>query len=264
MKYLKTPAEDVSDSILKVKAHRNVNTKSKLHHSLQAFEQHIIRAVKNIKPVHYRKLRTSATSPRKANKNDSGYDLYTSDKVDISPKQTLSVPTGLVFSFPQGVYGEIFNKSGNFLKTDLTVNTSVIDQGYNTECFILVYNRGTESITIEQGYPLAQMIIKERKDIDMIESEEVYFQTDNRGGKGLGSSYTVLGARIVPKEEGDRITEKEEGDRIVPIEEGDRITEMEEEEVITEKNMETEQEFVKTEEGGSLKKRKLKPRKGAV
>lgn len=80
--------------------------------------------------------------------------------VTIAPMGRLAVPTGLFMAMPEGVEAQIRPRSGLALRQGLTVANApgTIDADYRGEIKILLINLGTETITIEHGMRIAQMI----------------------------------------------------------------------------------------------------------
>ena len=80
--------------------------------------------------------------------------------VTIAPMGRLAVPTGLFMAMPEGVEAQIRPRSGLALRQGLTVSNApgTIDADYRGEIKVLLINLGTETITIEHGMRIAQMI----------------------------------------------------------------------------------------------------------
>lgn len=80
--------------------------------------------------------------------------------VTIAPMGRLAVPTGLFMAMPEGVEAQIRPRSGLALRQGLTVANApgTIDADYRGEIKVLLINLGTETITIEHGMRIAQMI----------------------------------------------------------------------------------------------------------
>ena len=80
--------------------------------------------------------------------------------IELSPQQRAAVPTGLFIAMPEGIEAQIRPRSGLALKTGLTVANSpgTIDADYRGEIKVLLINLGTETVTINHGMRIAQMI----------------------------------------------------------------------------------------------------------
>jgi len=79
----------------------------------------------------------------------------------IEPGQRVLVPTGLRIALPPGFEAQIRPRSGLAIKKGVTlVNTpGTIDADYRGEVRIIVINHGQESVTIERGDRIAQMVV---------------------------------------------------------------------------------------------------------
>ena len=80
--------------------------------------------------------------------------------IELPPKQRAVIPTGLRIAMPKGVEAQIRPRSGLALKTGLTVANApgTIDADYRGEIKVLLINLGTETVTIDHGMRIAQMI----------------------------------------------------------------------------------------------------------
>ncbi|MBO8167723.1 MAG: dUTP diphosphatase [Thermoanaerobacteraceae bacterium] len=93
----------------------------------------------------------------------AGMDLYAAcaDKIVIDPQSICLVPTGISIAIPSGYEAQIRPRSGLALKYGLTlVNTpGTIDADYRGEIKLIMINLGKESVTINRGDRVAQMVI---------------------------------------------------------------------------------------------------------
>ena len=93
----------------------------------------------------------------------AGVDLQAAlpkGSMELPPQQRVAVPTGLFIAMPEGVEAQIRPRSGLALKTGLTVANApgTIDADYRGEIKVLLVNLGIETVTIDHGMRIAQMI----------------------------------------------------------------------------------------------------------
>ena len=133
-------------------------------------------------------LTDDAPLPKHAKDGDAGLDLTSRQTVEIAPQGTVMVGTGVAFEIPEGYYGAIVPRSGQAYKRGLTiVNTpGTIDSHYRGEVKLPLYNAGHETIIVERGERVAQIIFKRYEMVECIEVDELS-QTE-RGADGFGST----------------------------------------------------------------------------
>ncbi|MFA6716762.1 MAG: dUTP diphosphatase [Victivallales bacterium] len=126
--------------------------------------------------------------PKKAHHDDAAFDLRSRVDIDLIPGRSLLVPTGLFIELPIGFEAQIRPRSGLALKHDLTLTNSpgTIDAGYRGEVGIIMYNHGRETFAIKRGERIAQMVICELPDVEMVCSDKL--SESARGAGGFGST----------------------------------------------------------------------------
>ena len=80
----------------------------------------------------------------------------------IEPGSRALIPTDLFVSIPKGHFAAIYPRSGLSIKTGLTLSNAVgvIDEDYRGNIGIPVINNGLETIWIEDGERIAQLILQ--------------------------------------------------------------------------------------------------------
>jgi dUTP pyrophosphatase len=147
-------------------------------------------------PVTVQRLRSEATLPSYAHEGDLGMDLCAcpADSIPsrsgsiwaIHPGSFRQIPTGLAFQFPEGYAGLVMGKSSLAAK-GLDVLGGVIDSGYRGEVFVMLANNTSETITIESGKKIAQLVIVPVIQADITEGV-VETDTSARGTGAFGST----------------------------------------------------------------------------
>ena len=139
--------------------------------------------------VPIKRLDPSVELPRYAHPSDAGLDLRANESFDLAPLERRLVPTGLAIALPDGYAGFVQPRSGLAIKKGLSVvNTpGLIDAHYRGELKIILINLDpNETIHIDRGERIAQLVIQEVPTVDLIEVDELD-ETD-RGSGGFGSS----------------------------------------------------------------------------
>jgi dUTP pyrophosphatase len=133
----------------------------------------------------------SAVFPKYAYPSDSGFDLHSTQDLEIGPFGRILVPTGLKVSFDEGYEIQVRPKSGLALKQGLTVlNTpGTVDSGYDGEVKVILYNSTHDTVYIEKRQKIAQACVcpvANGRWVNPIEVSEI--SGKDRGDKGFGST----------------------------------------------------------------------------
>ena len=137
-----------------------------------------------------KKLDPKVKLPTYKTNGASGMDLmaFTKNPINVKPKTSSMVPTGLTVAFSENYEIQIRPRSGLAAKNNISVlNTpGTIDSDYRGEIKIIIYNHGDNDFLINNGDRIAQMVLVP---IAKISFEE----TDNlpetvRGESGFGST----------------------------------------------------------------------------
>lgn len=139
--------------------------------------------------VSIKRLDPSVELPRYAHPTDAGLDLRANETFDLAPFERKLVSTGLAIALPDGYAGFVQPRSGLAIKQGLSiVNTpGLIDAHYRGELKIILINLDShETIHIERGERIAQLVIQEVPTVNLVEVDELD-ETD-RGAGGFGSS----------------------------------------------------------------------------
>ena len=139
--------------------------------------------------VNVKRLDPTVELPAYAYEGDAGLDLRANESVDIAPFERVLIPTGLAISIPDGYAGFVQPRSGMALKRGLTIaNTpGLIDAPYRGELKVIAVNLDSQqTIHIERGERIAQLVIQQVPVVHLTEVDELD-ETD-RGSGGFGSS----------------------------------------------------------------------------
>ena len=136
-----------------------------------------------------KRLTDTAIIPKYAHSTDSGLDLHYDGNQVILPCATkLILSTGISIQLPLSTEAQIRSRSGLAAKQGLVVLNSpgTIDEGYTGEIKVILYNTGSEHVTINPGDKIAQMVICPVLRPWILEVDEL--EVTARGDKGFGST----------------------------------------------------------------------------
>ncbi len=143
--------------------------------------------------IKVRKANDSINLPTYETSSSAGMDIRAflpDGKVDILPKKTKLIGTGLFFEIPIGFEVQIRPRSGLAVKNSITVLNSpgTIDADYRGEIKVILINHGSEIFEVEDKMRVAQMVVSKYEKVnfklvnDLSETE--------RGSGGFGSTGT--------------------------------------------------------------------------
>ena len=124
-------------------------------------------------------------------KTDSGFDLRSSERVELKPLERKLISTGLRIDIPNRYEIQVRPKSGLTIKRGLTVlNTpGTVDQGYTGEIKVIIINFSNEPQLIEVGDKIAQAVLCPVIQGGEIELKRVLSINDkDRNDNGFGST----------------------------------------------------------------------------
>ena len=158
--------------------------------SFQEMEDEINNSLRQRK-VSVETINDDAVFPKYAYPSDSGFDLHSTQDLEVGPFGRILVPTGLKISFDEGYEIQVRPKSGLAIKQGLTVlNTpDTVDQGYTGEIQVIVFNTNNYSVTIPKGMKVGQAVLCPVVQGKYVTFEKVNeIETKDRGANGFGST----------------------------------------------------------------------------
>ena len=118
----------------------------------------------------------------------SGMDLlaFIKETINIKPKTSSLIPTGLSVAFSKNYEIQIRPRSGLAAKKNISVlNTpGTIDSDYRGEIKIIIYNHGNTEFVINNGDRIAQMILSPVLRIEFEETNDLPETIRGKGGFG--------------------------------------------------------------------------------
>jgi len=124
--------------------------------------------------------------PAKAHHDDAAFDLRSRVDMVIEPGIPHLVATGIFMEFPAGYEAQVRPRSGMALKHAITVlNTpGTIDAGYRGEVSVIMLNAGKKAYEIKRGDRVAQMVINQLPEVEIVPAETLSDTTRGEGGFG--------------------------------------------------------------------------------
>tara|TARA_R110002167_G_scaffold206691_7_gene410757 strand:- start:4856 stop:5290 length:435 start_codon:yes stop_codon:yes gene_type:complete len=120
----------------------------------------------------------------------AGMDLRAniSESLTLQPLGRAVVKTGLYIALPIGYEAQVRPRSGMAAKKGITVLNSpgTVDADYRGEIGVILVNLSNESITIENGERIAQLVIARHERATWVETEKL--SETARGEGGFGST----------------------------------------------------------------------------
>ncbi|WP_175417968.1 dUTP diphosphatase [Marinitoga sp. 1138] len=124
--------------------------------------------------------------PFKKHWTDAGYDIRSKIDIEIKPMQRAIIPTGLTMKIPYKHVGIIKERS-SFAAKGIVVTGGVIDSEYRGEVRVIMLNLGEETLKINAGDRIAQILI-----VPVLLHAEILLgkaeEDTERGTKGFGST----------------------------------------------------------------------------
>jgi len=110
--------------------------------------------------------------------------------VTLKPLERTLIPTGLFIELPVGFEAQVRPRSGMALKKGISLVNApgTIDADYRGEIKLIVINLSQDSVVIEDGERVAQMIIARHERAEWIQVEEL--KESGRGVGGFGHTGT--------------------------------------------------------------------------
>lgn len=132
-------------------------------------------------------LEPGARQPSRHYPGDAGVDLWCNTRAVIEPDGVVDVGTGVRAQLPVGYWGLIIGRSSTLRQRGLLVNPGVIDNGWRGELLVNVRNLNPESVVVNPGERLAQLILLPLPG-GLAINEVSLLSPSERGERGFGST----------------------------------------------------------------------------
>lgn len=126
--------------------------------------------------------------PQYATPHSAGVDLYAhlSEPLKLDSLDRALIPTGIHLELPNGYEAQIRPRSGLAIRQGISLVNApgTIDADYRGEIQVIVINLGKETVVIEPGTRIAQMVIASYTQVSWEEVEELSNTLRGEGGFG--------------------------------------------------------------------------------
>ena len=137
-----------------------------------------------------KKLDPAVKLPEYKTDGASGMDLiaFTKEPLNIKPKTSSLVPTGLSIAFSEDYEIQIRPRSGLAAKKNISVLNApgTIDSDYRGEIKVIIYNHGKTDFIVNNGDRIAQMVLSPVIKMELNETDNL--PETIRGEGGFGST----------------------------------------------------------------------------
>jgi len=139
---------------------------------------------KNILKV--KRISKDAEIPSYSFESDVGFDLRAIEDVTLEPYEQKKVRTGILVEIPEGHVGLIRDRAGIVTKMGVHTAAGTFDPAYRGEVSIILVNFGEETVRVEAGMKICQMIIIPVTKVKIKEVSKL--EKTERHNKGFGST----------------------------------------------------------------------------
>jgi dUTP pyrophosphatase len=136
--------------------------------------------------VKVKRIAPDAKLPAYAHEGDAGMDLFANESLELKPGERALIGTGIKIELPPNTEAQVRPRSGLAIKHGITVlNTpGTIDSGYRGEVKVILINLGQETVKIEKGQKIAQIVFKHVEHVELEEVDKLSETTRGEGGFG--------------------------------------------------------------------------------
>ncbi len=148
----------------------------------------------SVKVKIYTELNHDNGLPVYAKPGDSGMDIRANVQIELQPKETKLIPTGIYVGLPEGYEIQVRPRSGLSLKTKLRVANApgTVDSSFHGEiCIIAENTHSAVEMHIAKGERVAQIVLQKVPVIEwnVVHSRDMLGNSE-RGAAGFGSTGT--------------------------------------------------------------------------
>ena len=133
-----------------------------------------------------KKTGKDASLPEYMLPTDVGLDLKANEDVILKPMEQKAVKTGIVIKIPDGCVGLIRDRAGIVSEMNVHTSAGTIDPAYRGELSVMLINFNDETIEIEKGMRIAQLVIMPVVKVRVEEAEKL--PITERYDRGFGST----------------------------------------------------------------------------
>ncbi len=138
--------------------------------------------------IRIKKLHPQAIVPKYMTELAAGLDVCATPEqpICLEPGQRCLVPTGLAMAIPAGYEVQVRPRSGLAIKHGISLVNSpgTIDADYRGEIGVIMINHGQEAFVINPGERIAQLVVAQVCQAELVEVDELCETARGAGGFG--------------------------------------------------------------------------------
>ena len=134
--------------------------------------------------IQFKQLNDNAQMPYKAHLTDAGFDLFSSETIEIGPRTNGLIHLGIAMAIPVGYCAVIKDRSGLAVKNRIYTRAGVIDSDYRGEVCAVIENGSDTTFAVTIGMKIAQMLILPVPIFEMKQVETLDETVRGKGGFG--------------------------------------------------------------------------------
>ena len=142
--------------------------------------------------INIKKLTDDAIIPSRGSEHAAGYDLYSLESYELKVGERHAFKTGISMEIPNNLYGRIAPRSGLAVKKGIDTLAGTIDSDYRGEILAVLINFGQESVMINKGDRIAQMIFEYFASPTIMAVSNLTVTQRNMGGFGSTGGYSSI------------------------------------------------------------------------
>ena len=131
-------------------------------------------------------LEPGAFMPERAHATDAGLDIRAMKCGIVRAGQSAVFHTGVHVELPKGTFGDMRSKSGLMFNHEIT-SDGTIDEGYQGEIMVKLFNHGTEDYNVRRGDKISQLVVGPVRRVEL-EQVDTFGYTTKRSQGGFGST----------------------------------------------------------------------------
>ncbi|MBI2629901.1 dUTP diphosphatase [Candidatus Pacearchaeota archaeon] len=136
--------------------------------------------------MYVKKIGESVCLPEYMYSSDVGLDLRANENVILKPLEQKAVRTGIAINIPDGHVGIIRDRAGIVSKMNVHTAAGTFDPAYRGEVSVILINFSDETVEIEKGMRIAQIVIIPVTRVKVVEVQSL--PVTERYDKGFGST----------------------------------------------------------------------------
>jgi len=154
-----------------------------------------------------KKLSSDASIPEYMMESDVGLDIRANENIILRPLEQKTVRTGIAIKIPDGHVGLIRDRAGIVSKMNVHTAAGTFDPAYRGEVSIVLINFGDDTVEIEKGMRIAQLVILPVTKVKVKQVDSL--PITDRYDKGFGSTGLKEKAKALNDIKNMKINEEE-------------------------------------------------------